>query len=77
MTMKSKAYLIASMAAMMMGGESGTIYDPQINAGGSESDKEKYKKLLEKRGVKEFTINGHTVTALNYKSAVRKANKKS
>lgn len=39
----------------------------------ANGDPDKYKSVLKKRGVQEFTINGVTVIARNHKNALKKA----
>jgi hypothetical protein len=74
--MKSKGYMMALMALAAMSEstmqqEKGTTFIPD-----TEEDKrraqERHKLLMEKRGVKEFTIDGHTVYARDYANALRK-----
>ena len=77
MSMKSGYMMALAAMALASGGyndpEKGTTFIPD-----TEEDKrlakEKYQKLLEQKGVKEFTIDGYTVNARDYKNALRKVN---
>ena len=71
-------YFGALMALAMMMDNSGYSLAPDKGET-IEEFHERLKKhkqdLLLKRGLKEFTIDGHTVLALNEKNAIRKINK--
>ncbi len=76
MSMKSKGYMMALMALAAMSEsamqpERGATFIPD-----TEEDKrraqERQRQLLKKKGVQEFTIDGHTVYARDYANALRK-----
>lgn len=77
MLMKSGYMMALAAMALASGGysdpEKGTPFIPD-----TEEDKrlakEKQQRLLQQKGVKEFTIDGYTVNARDYKNAVRKVN---
>lgn len=75
MSMKSQ-YMMTLLALLSEGTrqpERGERFMPD-----TEEDKrrtqEYQRELLKKKGVKEFTIDGHTVYARNYDNALRKVN---
>ena len=81
MTMKSNLALFTAMAAMM---ESGMVTNGQpkkrrIVEPDTEGDiqrrNEAYQKVLQKKGLKWFSIDGVQVQALNLKNAKRKVKK--
>jgi len=70
MSMKSKGYILALMAMAGMTELQGRFIPD------TEEDKiraqERQRELLKKKGVKEFTIDGHTVYARTLPNALRK-----
>ena len=85
--MKSEIYMQLMMMAAMMSGEFGGMgmasRDTKTIESMTEDEiknliefhKERYKEILLKKGLKEFTIDGHTVCAINEKNAQRKVAK--
>ena len=75
--MKSRGLMLAAMALAVA---SETNPSPTKSRWKTREDdledekraQERYKLLMEKRGVKEFTIDGHTVYARDYANALRK-----
>lgn len=74
--MKTIGMLLAMLAA---GTTTGTRkgrrnFDEQDSKLIKEFRAQKYEKVEEKKGIKEFTIDGYTVKARDYENAVRKVN---
>jgi hypothetical protein len=74
------AMLMASLAAAMLGAEQSIGIHGRPYPTREELEREKrlaeqrHKAILSKKGVQQFTIDGHTVYARDYKNAVRKVN---
>lgn len=71
-TLKTRAYMMAAMASaiMMDPVTNNRTSGPEVNAGGGDDALKRYR---ESKGIQEFTIDGVTVYARNYKNALRKA----
>jgi hypothetical protein len=68
---KMKGYLAVAMAMAALASESGS---PATRSTFCETDVLRPKIKIIPKGLKEYTIDGITVMALNYKNAVRKVN---
>lgn len=79
--MKNKAHLMAIMAMALGGDFMPSIYDERKILTDEQleikrkKNKERYKYILIKKGVRLFNIDGIEVIAINEKNAIRKANK--
>jgi len=77
MNSKSKVFMMGSLLIGMMETMSmpNGRREVKVNVGGSKHDKRRYSEILRDKGVKQYTIDGITVTAINEKSAIKKVNK--
>lgn len=75
MKTSSRAYMMATLAALMMGGMGlpEDRYGEQPTKPNPEEEKRKREAIMLKKGMKEFNINGKTVWARDLKNAERKA----
>lgn len=75
----SKMMLMMGMLATIGGGDLGYgenyVYDPEREAKRKKILDQRYQENLNKRGIREFIIDGVTVMAINKKNAERKVRK--
>lgn len=78
MSMKSRGIMMAALALGALSESINIVNKGATFIPDTEEDKrralERQQELLKKKGVKEFTIGGHTVYARDYKNAQRKVN---